>query len=262
MPAFPTDPGPGAAPSLLQSLTRGAAGVGLILVLLPTLLLFFGVGVLQQLTLVGLPLMAIFGIMILFGSLAMVATLYRSLGLTDRKQPLALPEGSIRAAIALSLIVLFAIISIMLFQGMSAGTPVRVDALTQEQRNELVAKAGDRLERIEEGCATPAAARGVTCPEADRRFAVYLRTQPAGEATDLAKQLLVLVGTLMTSVTSYYFAARGLGAAPGAGEDGAAPAPAPAPSPAASPAGAVAAPTPPAATTAAAAPGAPADPVG
>jgi hypothetical protein len=122
--------------------------------------------------------------------------------------------------------VLFAIISIMLFQGMSAGTPVRVDGLSLEQRNDLVAKAGDRLERVDEACLRPPAA-GTPCAEPDRRFAVYLRTKPAGEASDLAKQLLVLVGTLMTSVTSYYFAARGMPAAgeptpaPGAAGNGA-----------------------------------------
>ena len=46
------------------------------------------------------------------------------------------------------------------------------------------------------------------CAEADRRYAVVLRAALPADAVDLAKQLLVLVGTLMTSVTSYYFATR------------------------------------------------------
>jgi len=39
-------------------------------------------------------------------------------------------------------------------------------------------------------------------------YTVHLRQQPGTEATDLAKQLLILIGTLMTSVTSFYFASR------------------------------------------------------
>lgn len=207
----------------------GSFGVGAALVALPALLLFFGAGYLKEVSIIGLPLLAIFGIMILFGSLALVAMLFQSLDLSNKDQPLALPEGSIRAAIALSLIVLFAIISIMLFQS-SSGVPFPVDGLTAAQRSELVAKAADRVVTSGDApCAVPAAAASAAsagaasataaaaasapCAETDRRFTVYLRPGVASETTDLAKQLLILVGTLMTSVTSYYFAARSMSSA-------------------------------------------------
>lgn len=189
-----------------RAVTGSPVGVGAVLVFLPSLALFSGMSYLESKRLVGLPLLAIFGIVILFGTLALVAMFFKNLDLEDRTQPLALPEGSIRAAIALSLIVLFAIIAIMLFQGMD-GKPFKLERLTLEQRNALLVKPGLRIDEIDETCAAPPASDAV-CADGDRRYGVVVRVSPGTESVDMAKQLLVLVGTLMTSVTSYYFAAR------------------------------------------------------
>lgn len=202
---------------------NGGLGVGLVLVAGPSVMLFAGARQIHEIPLVGLPLLAIFGIMILFGSLALVALLFQSLGLTNASQPLGLPEGSIRAVIALALVVLFAIIAIMLFR--TTVEPLRIDGLTGAQLAELASgKTGERIVgSVELGCArhTPnaaavasaAATASAPCGAEDRRFAVMLRVDLPSETTDLAKQLLMLVGTLMTSITSYYFAARSVQAA-------------------------------------------------
>lgn len=186
-------------------------GVGIVLVLLPAVVLMLGLGyrLFDGMRLVGLPMLAIFGIILLFGTLALVAMLFQTLGLTNRDEPLALPPGSIRAAIALSLIVLFAIISIMLFQSLLGSTFV-LHGTTKAQRDEMVAKAPDRVvESVPAPCAASVPQSG-TCNEADLRFDVRMQgAAPPTGASDLAKQLLVLVGTLMTSVTSFYFAGRG-----------------------------------------------------
>jgi hypothetical protein len=186
-------------------------GVGFVLVFLPAavLMLGLGLGLFDEMRLVGLPMLAIFGIIILFGTLALVAMLFQSLGLTNCDEPLALPQGSIRAAIALSLIVLFAIISIMLFQSM-LGSSYVLQGMTKTQRDEMVTKAP---ERVVEAVPAPCAAsvpQGSTCGDADVRFDLRMQgATPPTAAGDLAKQLLVLVGTLMTAVTSFYFAGRG-----------------------------------------------------
>lgn len=186
-------------------------GVGIVLVALPAAVLTFGLysGLFDRMRLVGLPMMAIFGIIILFGTLALVAMLFESLQLTDRNEALALPAGSIRAAIALSLIVLFAIISIMLFESM-LGTAYELQNMTKAQRDTLVAKAPDRvIESLPAPCAAALPTDGI-CSETNLRFDLRMKgaSQPS-EASDLAKQLLVLVGTLMTSLTSFYFATGG-----------------------------------------------------
>src|SRR5712691_102265 len=100
-----------------------------------------------------LPVLVITGVMALFATLALVAVTFSVAGLTDPTQALGLPEGSVRAAIALSLIVIFAITSIYLHASL---------------------KDSD-----------------ATSPD-----------------VDFAKQVFAVVGTLMTSVASFYFASR------------------------------------------------------
>jgi hypothetical protein len=173
----------------------GAIGAGLVLVFLPCVALYFGVDKISASPGIGLPILAIFGIMILFGALALVSTLFQRLGLSDPKEALALPNGSIRATIALALIVLFAIIAIMLYQ--SLATPDRIGSVTKEQAIAMLSEPTSHVVAV-----TP------DCAQADCAYSVYVKVPPSLAATDLAKQLLILIGTLMTSVTSFYFAAR------------------------------------------------------
>lgn len=197
------------AAAALKHSTSGAFGAGLVLIVLPCIALYFGIGAMGKTPAIGLPILAIFGIMILFGALALVSTLFARLSLSDPSQALALPEGSVRAAIALALIVLFAIISIMLYQSISK--PYIVRGLDDEQVSQLVKDPMNHVIAVVPGCATDQA--GATpalseCPANQRRYAVHVLHSQGRESTDLAKQLLILIGTLMTSVTSFYFAAR------------------------------------------------------
>jgi hypothetical protein len=105
---------------------------------------------------INLPLLAIAGVAVLFGSLALVAISFSTFGLADKTQALGLPEGSVRAFIALALVVVFAIVAFSVY--------------------------GD-LSQIEAG------------------------KTPNPAAIDFAKQLLTLVGTLVTAVASFYFGA-------------------------------------------------------
>lgn len=97
--------------------------------------------------------LVIIGVMGLFVTLALVAVTYSLADLTDETQALGLPEGSVRAVIALSLIVIFAIFAIYLHQSL-------------------------------------------------------LSAEPDSPANDFAKQVFTFISTLVTSVSSYYFAAR------------------------------------------------------
>ena len=121
---------------ILKEATSGAFGAGLVLIVLPCAALYFGIKDISAEPIVGLPILAVFGIMILFGALALISTLFARLYLSDASQALALPEGSIRAAIALALIVLFAIISIMLYQSMSK--PYEITDLEEAQKDALL----------------------------------------------------------------------------------------------------------------------------
>lgn len=59
-----------------------------------------------------LPLIVIFGITALFSALTIASVVIHSMKMSDEHEALGLPKGSIRALIALSLIVIFAIMSI------------------------------------------------------------------------------------------------------------------------------------------------------
>lgn len=197
------------AATVPAGLTGGAVGAGLVLVLLPCVGLLFGLPLIAGRPEVELPILAIFGIMILFGSMSLISTLFARLSLSDGREALALPPGSIRAAIALSLIVLFAIISIMLFQTMAK--PYVISGLTKDDKNLIIGTPSNRVLAVVP-CLKRAAPAGAGTATEDC-FDVHVVQPPGQESFDLAKQLLVMIGTLMTSVTSFYFATQSTAAA-------------------------------------------------
>jgi len=146
-----------------------------------------------------LPVLAIAGVVLLLAALALVSVAFSVFGLVDTKQALALPEGSIRAVIALSLIVLFAILTVYLYGSMSNARVNAVSELTQQQKENFV----NSLAKEQVVSVTPSTKEGL--------FTVYFHDRnPTSD--DFAKQLLVLIGTLVTAVASFYFGTRAAGA--------------------------------------------------
>lgn len=220
-------------------LTSISAGSGLVLVFFPSAALYFGHAQLGQDPLIGLPTVAIFGILILLGALALVSTMFARLEMGNRDEPLGLPAGSIRSVIALALIVLFALMSVMLFHTLSRSTQT-LEGLSLAAKNELTADRTNHVLAImpvqcpaeaasapttpaTTASAQPAAASTapsapstaasasatVACGKGEAfSYTVTLGNTQGAPAVDFAKQLLTLIGGLMTSVVSFYFAAR------------------------------------------------------
>ena len=117
---------------------------------------------------------------------------------------MGLPEGSIRAAIALSLIVLFAILSVFLNQNLLYGTSKVVNQLTDSERLHFLSDHPS-LQGVE---SVPSKDNGNVIKNAagEQLYDVIYRDQNSA-ADDFAKQLLVLLGTLMTAITSFYLGA-------------------------------------------------------
>lgn len=239
----------------LDKLLGNAFGAGLVLVVVPSAALYYGAGRFSEHPTVGLSLLAIFGIMILFGSMALTASLFSTLGLHDRHEALGLPSGSVRAAIALSLVVLFATIAIMLFQSLARpdGKVQRLEGLSEEDKTLVLKQPGARVIGVRKVACSPAGAAPAATPAATSAaaanataacFDVDLLATPGPEAVDVAKQLLTLIGTLMTSVTSFYFASRAAEASAKANNPPGAAAPTTAAAPTAPAAPAAAAPRP------------------
>jgi hypothetical protein len=166
-----------------------------------------------------LPLVAVGGVIALISLLTIVAIIFSVLGLANKDQAMGLPEGSIRAVIALSLIVLFSVLSVFLYKSVSEGKLNTISHLSDtdrkqfirdhatlpdiqsnisrdEHKKEIIAKGADGKDlKNEDG--TPQYLYDVT----------YSGTTNAA-SQDFAKQLLVLLGTLMTAITSFYLGAN------------------------------------------------------
>ncbi|KQU76018.1 MULTISPECIES: hypothetical protein [unclassified Rhizobacter] len=207
----------------------GAVGAGLVLVFLPSMTLVWKLEVFRHNPTFGYPILAIFGIMILLGALALVSTLFNRLGLSAAGEALALPPGSIRATIALSLIVLFALLAVMLYQSLSSPEPIVLRGLNEAAKQQLVSDpANGSVQVTPVACPTATAASGAASAAAAVasaastprslpdpcaggalfKYDVQIGHVVSNAAVDFAKQLLTLIGTLMTSVVSFYFAAK------------------------------------------------------
>ena len=156
---------------------------------------------------VALPMLAIVGVLVLLLALALVAIAFHVFGLSDQRQALALPEGSVRAVIALSLIVLFAVVSIYLYVSLSAsGGITQLNGVTRSEKDGIAAKFAN--EKIDVLYVLP---NGVVNrdPKSDKAaYTIGFRRTSNSTAEDLAKQLFVLIGTLVTAVSSFYFGAK------------------------------------------------------
>lgn len=232
-----------ATPPAPRSDRWGAIGAGLVLVFLPSVALYFGTDRLEGHQSIGLPVVAIFGVMVLVGSLALTSTLFRRLKLANRHEPLALPPGSVRATMALALIVLFAIIAVSAMRPpreLKTLADVTGTTLAELRRDPRITIEKAVLERCATAPAatpasappapaapgegslialprpatpTPSPAPAPACPAADERYSVLAQVGPDAGQQDLVKQLVLTIGQLMTMAVSFYFAGRSAGQA-------------------------------------------------
>jgi hypothetical protein len=131
-------------------------------------------------------------LLLYFGTIIMRAT-----GLQAHTEALGMPEGSIRALIAVSLILMFAIIGVtILFAGM-AGDPVDSNGLTSAEIDRL-----ENVQIVSISVVDPAASPGT------ERFNIKARPELSDAAHDFGLQLLTTVSTLVVAVAGFYFGSR------------------------------------------------------
>ncbi|MGP0092820.1 MAG: hypothetical protein ACLPKB_23195 [Xanthobacteraceae bacterium] len=176
-----------------------------------------------------LPLILVVSVIVLLIVVSLVTFTYSVLGLANPKKALGLPNGSVRAMIALMLLAVFAVVSIFLYDSLSEnGKLMSITKVPADQLSELRSRLSVALVQSEaappRAAATGAAApptQGGAAPQAassGETFTVYFRnTSPASE--DLAKQLIVLLGTLVTAVSSFYFGSNAVASAHAAALD-------------------------------------------
>jgi hypothetical protein len=140
--------------------------------------------------------MAVLGIAIFLVILTLMAFIFIILNVSNKGEALALPPGSIRAVIALCLVVVFVIFVIFLYNDLANPSPRSLEGLSQEQYNKI---SPDQILSSSEYTDNTT---GQTL------YKVELIGAKSPAAQDLAKQVVTLVGTLMAAVSSFYFGVK------------------------------------------------------
>jgi hypothetical protein len=142
-----------------------------------------------------LPVMLIAATVSLLLAVATIVIIFGRLNLTSYRAALGLPAGSVRAIIALLLILLFFITAVFLYADVGRDGSDRA----------LVGISQTRFDAIPTADIRSATARDV---EGETVWDVSL-ANPKNEASrDLAKQLVTTVSTLVVAVASFYFGAN------------------------------------------------------
>lgn len=126
--------------------------------------------------------------------LTIMAIIFKQMNLSDPTQALGLPEGSIRALIALLLLMMFVIFSIYLFRQVVGFDWEYRSGLTELQVNTF--EPSDIFQK-----------QGPI----DGKYNVWLRIKDVNSAGEqFAQQIFTAMLTLVTAVSSFYFASRGM----------------------------------------------------
>ena len=123
--------------------------------------------------------------------LSFVAVIFSAFGLHDKQQALGLPAGSIRAIIAISLIVLFTIMAVYLFNSVG---PKYIEITNATYYN-----------------------GSAFIPVPDNKTA-YIPMTASEEQINIADNIVTTVGTLVVALAGFYFGTRAVAVAKG-GED-------------------------------------------
>ena len=182
-------------------------------------------------------LTGLFLIVVLMAALVIV---YQVLGLSDSQQALALPEGSVRALLALSLVLVFVCLAGFLYNEVNnvitkSGSVKHINdtRLTELKGEFVVVYEPERNEKNEPAYEQKKDANGVPIVDADKNpvydtakplYAATYYTKRSKDADDFAKQIFTTLATIFVSVISFYFGSSatssGVGAGAKAAKDG------------------------------------------
>jgi hypothetical protein len=148
----------------------------------------------------GLPTLALGGVLVLLASLLVFTTLMNVVGLSDKTQALGLPEGSVRAIIALALVGLFAILASAFLSPVEHRTAEKVTDVEAFKKSnpeftDIVATLDPK----------PEPKQGAAPDTTPQTYTIAYTITKAVD--DFSKQMMTLIGTLMTAVISFYFGA-------------------------------------------------------
>lgn len=129
----------------------------------------------------------ILGSATLLATFAFVAVVFSALKMENKQQALGLPEGSVRAIIAFSLIIIFVIMSVYLFNSIEPRT-LKIENASYFDGSAFIYANGT----------------------------AYIPKDPSNDQVNIANNLVTTVGTLVVALAGFYFGTRAVEVAKGA----------------------------------------------
>jgi len=141
----------------------------------------------------------VIGVIALIVALGLFAVIFKSIGLADKKNTLGLPEGSVRAIIALTLILLFMMSSVFLYNQVYSSergtkfesTNITQDILDTYPKEEVVAVSQVGI-----------------FDNVTRYNVTRIVTVNTEASQNLAQQLITVLGTLVVAISAFYFGTK------------------------------------------------------
>jgi hypothetical protein len=146
----------------------------------------------------------VIGVIALIVSLVFMTVIFKSLNLTNPENSLGLPEGSIRAVIALSLILIFMISSVFLYY--QVGHPATYTSVNVTEA---------QIANISQGTIVSIQRGGTYNNESVFNVTFLANNQ---SSVDIAKQIITTVSTLVVAIAGFYFGTKAVSVAKGAVE--------------------------------------------
>lgn len=142
--------------------------------------------------------LVVLGIIALVAALSFMAAIFSIINLSDSNQSLGLPKGSVRALIALSIILIFMISPLFLYE--------RVNIHGQDEINNYTSITQKQLDDIPKE--EIAYIRQVGKDGNETLFDVGRKVEKSKASEDIAKQVITTVSTLAVAVASFYFGTK------------------------------------------------------
>lgn len=154
-----------------------------------------------------LVLLMLGGVVALILVLGGLASAYAAMNLSDHSHALALPKGSIRAVLALSLVVIFVGVSAFLFLGLSAPQETtQIKELSKVTEDQLKNIPGEFL--VLKIPRKDAAGKDETVGGKQLYDATIFIRGFTEASADLAKQIFTTIATVLVTVIGFYFGSR------------------------------------------------------
>jgi hypothetical protein len=145
-----------------------------------------------------LPLLVVGAFAGIFAAIGVIAVAFQWSNLGNPQEALGLPAGSVRALIALLVIVMFAVLSFYLVE-----TLKDLQVSTESPATDTTATSTAATATAASQTATTATGSNSSKPSTTKSNATS-----ANAAVDISKQILTILSTLMTAISGFYFGSK------------------------------------------------------